>query len=230
MKKLIGMGLLTGGLLLSGVAFAEDTSDRARMKDEPQSAETQKLLRDATEVYRAFAKGSESEVPQNVLNKAECVAVFPNTVTAAVVVGGTHGDGIASCKGTDGKWSQPAFVDLNGGSIGAQVGGKSTDVVLFLMDKPTRTSLREGTFTLGADVSVVAGKFERAYETEAKGVVAYTRNEGAFAGAAINGVSITKDEETTREYYGKDVSYPSLIDGTAKVAKTDDGFVTLLPR
>lgn len=234
MKGILKNSLLSS-LLLLGVPVAQaeanpekDSSDaRARMESPERRGDNAEVIRKASDVYRSFSKNGE--VPTNVLKKAQCVVVIPEVVTAAAVIGGTHGDGIASCK-EKGVWSAPAFVDLTGGSLGAQIGGKSSDIVLFLMDDQAKQALKRGRFTLGADVSVVAGEFERSFETEPKGIVAYTRTSGAFAGASIIGVNLEKDDEAIREYYGKPLSYQALLEGSESVDRSrTESFTNLLP-
>lgn len=98
--------------------------------------------------------GSNGKVPESVLKHAKCIAILPNVITGAFVIGGTHGEGLASCKNTNDSWSQPVPITLNQGSIGLQAGAKSADIVLFFQSKDAVTALKRGNITLGADVSV----------------------------------------------------------------------------
>jgi lipid-binding SYLF domain-containing protein len=211
----------------------EGESPRARM-EEPKMRDTapDKILRNAAEAYRSIVRGTHGEVPASVLSAAKCVAVFPNVVTAALVVGGTHGDGTVSCKTKSGKWSAPGFVDMSGGSFGAQLGGKSSDVVLFFQDDEAVSALKKGKFNLGADAGVTAGTYSAVAEMKQKGIIAYQRSEGAYAGASLTGTNVIKDDRAAESYYNKPIDFVEILEGTTTPAVTAaaDEFVALLPR
>ncbi len=197
---------------------AKEHTDRARITDQDELKEAQTTIQTGTEVFRALVKDSTKRVPTEITNNAKCVVIIPKVITAALVVGGTHGNGVATCRtGTD--WTAPAFVEVAGGSLGAQIGGKSTDVVLFLLDEEAKKALQRGKFTVGADASVVAGNFERSWDTNVRGIVAYTRTEGAFAGASLVGLKLDKDEAAMKNYYGPNTNYVGLLNGETKVEK-----------
>lgn len=223
---------LIAAMLFSVSAMA----DRPSEERASEKREARQTLIDATTVYKALVQGAKSEVPASVVAKAKCVAVFPNVVDAAVVVGGAHGDGVATCKTagttTAFKWNSPAFVDVSGASLGLQVGGRSSDIVLFFMDEEAAKKLRRGTFKLGADASVVAGQFEKGVEIPAKGVIAYAQSEGAFIGASITGVNLGEDKESMKNYYGNSVEYASLLEGRitpSTIPQEANSFISLLP-
>jgi lipid-binding SYLF domain-containing protein len=151
-------------------------------------------------------------------------------MTGAIVIGGTHGTGVATCK-ENGNWSAPAFVKMNSLSFGAQLGGKSSDVVLFILNTKAKTALKRGRLSLGADASVVAGTFDKSFDTSTHGAVAYNRAEGAFAGASLSGGTLASDDEDTEAFYGKEVDYISLLEGIVPTKQNDevDRFRALLP-
>jgi lipid-binding SYLF domain-containing protein len=134
-------------------------------------------------------------------------------MTGALFIGGTHGEGLASCRDSNDAWSQPAAISLNQGSIGLQAGAKSADLVLFFQDKGAVQALKRGNFALGTDVSAVAGNYDSSVDTSRAGVVVYTRTEGVFAGASVNGSKIGNDQKDLAGYYGKDVDYTALLEG-----------------
>jgi len=191
----------------------KDSSMRARMGETKDQARFHTLVDESSEVYSAIAKGPHGEVPASVLANARCIAVLPNVLTGALIVGGTHGEGLASCRDSDKRWSQPASISLNQGSIGLQAGAKSADLVLFFQDQEAEQALKRGEFVLGTDVSAVAGKFDSSIETANKGVIVYSRTAGLFAGASVNGSKISRDEEDLAGYYGKKVNYTALLEG-----------------
>jgi lipid-binding SYLF domain-containing protein len=214
--KLSKIGILVAIAMISPmVSFAEDTDQpmRARMGQSTESADFHKMVDRASEVYSALVKGPHGEVPPSVMKAARCIAVIPNVITGALLVGGAHGKGLASCKDNDNDWSQPAPISLSQGSLGLQAGAKSTDLVLFFQSQEAVTALKRGKFALGTDVSVAAGRFDRNLDTTPAGVLAYSRTEGAFAGISINGSTIGKADDELASYYGKQVNYASLLEG-----------------
>lgn len=209
----------------------QDQSARARMGNVKDQAEFNKMVDEASAVYSAVAKGAHGEVPVSVLNNARCIAVLPNVVTGAIIVGGTHGEGLASCKDSNNVWSQPAAISLNQGSIGLQAGAKSTDLVLFFQSKEAEKALKRGEFKFGTEISAVAGTYDSKVDTSSAAVVAYTRTEGLFAGAAVNGGTIGNDASELETYYGRKVNYEALLEGREKpdTAGYTSKFTKLLP-
>jgi lipid-binding SYLF domain-containing protein len=133
--------IFTIAMFLPLVTYAEnrsssnyDSTSRARLADAQNHSPFQIMVDDATKLYTKVVKGPQGQVPSSVLENARCIAILPNVVTGAFVVGGTHGDGLASCKTNDNKWSHPAAITLSKGSIGLQAGVKSADLVSFLSD------------------------------------------------------------------------------------------------
>ena len=182
----------------------EEIKDQARFH---------KMIDSACEVYSAIAKGPQGEVPASVLKNARCVAILPNVITGALLVGGTMGEGVASCLDKNGKWSQPAPISLKQGSLGLQAGGKSTDLVLFFQNQGAVDNLKRGNFQVGTDISAVAGNYDSKVDTSTAGIVVFNRTEGLFAGTSINGSTIGNDAKDLDSYYGKQVSYTNLLEG-----------------
>jgi len=169
--------------------------------DSSKISEASKTLSQSMEAYQTLTKNRK--VPASVLKNTKCIAVFPKVVTAALGVGGTHGDGVAFCRGSMGaSWDGPVFLDLTGGSLGIQAGVKSTDVVLFMTGDKARSAIQNGSFRLAGDFSAVAGSFDETYVAPPAGVVAYTSTDGLFAGAAVAGVDISHDKDEYRSFYG----------------------------
>lgn len=195
-------------------ALNQDPAVRARMADVKESSSFQARVDEASEVYDAIVKGSHGKVPESVLKNSRCIAIIPDVVTGALLVGGSHGEGFASCKNVNDVWSHPAPISLNQGSIGLQAGAKSADLVMFFQSKDAVSALKRGNFTLGSDISAVAGSYESNVDTSNAGVVVYSRTEGVFAGASVNGSKIGKDEDDLQRYYDKKVNYTALLEGT----------------
>lgn len=207
------------------MAMKDDS--RARMRDN-ETAELGEIARNAAEVYRTLV--TQKTIPESVINRSECISVIPNVITAAAVVGGSHGDGIVHCRLNDGRWSPAAFYDLTRGSLGVQLGAKATDMVLFFTNRDAVAALKEGKVDFGADASVVAGSFDQTFDVSKAGVVAYQKSAGAFMGAAVDGGTLSHDDDANRAYYGQDVKSTAILEGTTAVKAKDTSLITLLPK
>jgi lipid-binding SYLF domain-containing protein len=185
---------------LSSVGFAQ----KAQLKDESKQSEK------AAKVFNEIMGTPDKAIPVDLLEKAECVAVFPEVIKAGFIVGGRGGRGVASCR-SDRGWSAPAFFNLGGGSIGLQIGAQSTDFVLLFMNKDGLNSLLSDKFEIGADASVAAGPVGRqaGASTDIKmdaQILSYSRSKGLFAGLELKGVVISADKDDMRDVYGEGVS------------------------
>jgi len=198
---------------LTAQAADRDQAARASLGDMKDHPPFHTLVDDAHAVYSSIVKGAHGTVPESVLSNARCIAVFPNVVTGAFVIGGTHGDGLASCKDSSDKWTHPAAITMREGSIGLQAGVRTADIVLFFQTSEAEQALKRGDFTLGTDVSATAGKFGRDAKLGDAGVVAYTHSRGLFAGASVTGSKIGKNQKDLKTYYGRDVNYKALLEG-----------------
>jgi SH3 domain-containing YSC84-like protein 1 len=183
--------------------------------DDNNSANTE--LQRATEtVEHLSSTAPDKAVPNDVLQGAKCVAVIPKLIKGAFVVGGEHGDGVATCRTSDGNWSSPAPFATSGVSWGPQIGGKSSDLVMFIMNDEGMNDLLKGHIKLGADVSAAAGPVGRSASADAgykAGVLTYSSSKGAFIGASLNGAELNQNTKATRELYGKDVSFSDILKG-----------------
>jgi len=164
--------------------------------------EAQESLTKSTQLYKTISEGKMGKVPQSVLDTTKCVAIFPDTMTVSMALGGTHGDGVGFCKSAAGTWQNPMFLNLIGGSLGIQAGVKSADMVLYITGEKAAEALKKGTFKLGGELSAVAGTFDKTFAAGHAEVVAYQRAEGLFAGASVDGISISRDESDERAFYG----------------------------
>jgi SH3 domain-containing YSC84-like protein 1 len=179
-----------------------------------QSDEAQRVQESIT-VFNEIMKAPDKAIPNSVLGKAEGIAVFPGTIKGGFVVGGEHGRGILSSRNS-GKWSAPAFMSINGGSIGAQIGAQAVDVVLVIMSKHGLQNLVSNDFKIGADAGVAAGPVgrEASASTDASmraEILSYSRARGLFAGVTLNGASITSDHDADKRFYGKALTTPEII-------------------
>jgi lipid-binding SYLF domain-containing protein len=169
----------------------------------------------AATVFREIMNTPDKGIPRDLLNKAECIAVFPSVLKAGFVFGGQGGRGVASCR-THGGWSAPLFLNLKGGSVGLQIGAQSTDFVLLFMNENGLKSLLSDKFELGADASVAAGPVgrEAGASTDLKldsEILSYSRSRGLFGGLELKGVVITQDKDDNRGVYGDDVTSSQVL-------------------
>jgi lipid-binding SYLF domain-containing protein len=194
-------------VLVSGVvtALAGVSSDEANR------------LHAAATTVRELRATPDKGIPADLFKRAACVAVIPGLKKAAFLVGGEYGKGVASCR-TGQTWSPPAFLEIEKGSAGLQIGGEETDLVLLVMNKTGMDKLVGDKVNLGADVSVAAGPVGRdaAASTDAKmtaEILAYSRAKGAFAGIDVSGGSLRPDKKANANAYGADVTARDVLDG-----------------
>ena len=170
---------------------------------------------EAARVLKEIQEAKDTTIPKQILEKARAIAVFPSTVKGAFLVGAQRGKGVISGR-MDGKWSAPAFVTLTGGSLGLQIGGQATDIVLVVMNERGMENLSSNSFKIGGDASVAAGPVGREataatdYKFEAE-ILSYSRSRGAFAGLSLNGSTIRADRDANRHVYGSDFTTKEIV-------------------
>ncbi|MGB8800133.1 MAG: lipid-binding SYLF domain-containing protein [Candidatus Acidiferrales bacterium] len=174
----------------------------------------------AAEVFQEIMNAPDA-IPQNVLNKARCIAIIPGDTKFAFIFGANYGRGLAVCRTATG-WSAPMFLAVEGGSVGYQIGGSSTDLILLFMNDHALHSLLSDRFKLGGDVSVAAGPVgrEATASTDLKltaEILSYSRTRGIFAGASLDGTVVQADKSGNRAMYGPDVTRHRILDGNIPV-------------
>lgn len=175
-------------------------------------------------------------IPKELLDKAECVIVFPGVKKFAVGVGGSYGRGAMTCRtGPDfkGGWSAPTLMNLEGGSIGFQLGGQSTDYVLLVMNDRGATSVLSSKVKIGADASAAAGPKGRtaAAATDAAmqaEILSYSRARGLFAGVSLEGSTLRPDNEGNTLVYGSQIPGRDIVKGTIAVPSAAHPMVEIL--
>jgi lipid-binding SYLF domain-containing protein len=177
------------------------------------------------------------DIPQDLLDKAECVIVYPSVLKAAFVVGGSYGRGAMTCRTGEhftGPWSAPAMMALEGASIGFQLGGQATDFVLLVMNPRGASSLLSSKVKLGADASAAAGPKGRNAEastdvTLRAEVLTYSRARGLFAGISLTGSTVRPDNDANERIYDKKVDATDIIrKGAVAVPPAAQKMVSLL--
>ncbi len=176
-------------------------------------------------------------IPQDLLDKADCVVVFPSVLKAAFIVGGSYGRGAMSCrKGANfrGPWGAPTMMALEGGSVGFQIGGQATDFVLLVMNESGARGILASKVKLGGDASVAAGPVGRdsSAETDAtlrSEILSYSRARGLFAGVSLEGSTIRPDNGDNRRVYGKEIPAREIVlSGTVAVPPAAEQLISTL--
>jgi lipid-binding SYLF domain-containing protein len=202
--------LMTTLLILTSCCSSAYAADQEE-KDENRLLNSGTVLKEILDV--------PDDIPQDLLDKADCVVVFPSVLKAAFILGGSYGRGAMSCrKGEDfrGSWGAPTMMALEGGSFGFQIGGEATDFVLLVMNDRGASGILTSKVKLGADASVAAGPVGRTVSAETDAtlradILSYSRSRGAFAGVALEGSTIRPDNGANRKIYGKEVPARRIV-------------------
>lgn len=177
----------------------------AQNKDAKRIGDATKQSQKAAKVFTEIMNVPEKAIPQDLIDEAEAIAVFPGVIKAGFIVGGRGGRGVISRR-TGSSWSAPAFFNLGGASIGLQIGASSTDFVLLFMNEDALKGLLEDKLEIGGEGSIAAGPVGRAASasTDAQlkaGILSYSRSKGAFAGLELKGVVINPDNDANEAVY-----------------------------
>jgi len=198
--------------------FAEVASASGQTKDDDRLRNSGTVLKEILDV--------PDNIPQGLLDKADCVVVFPSVLKAAFIVGGSYGRGAMTCrKGDDfkGPWGAPTMMALEGGSFGFQIGGQATDFVLLVMNESGARGILASKVKLGGDASVAAGPVGRdaSADTDAtlrSEILSYSRARGLFAGVSLEGSTIRPDNGDNRRVYGRKIPAREIVlSGTVAV-------------
>ncbi len=221
MKKLLVLLLLCA---LAPAAFA--------------SKEEEDRVRDSGEVLKEILNIPD-DIPQDLIDKAECLVIMPSVKKGAIGIGGSYGRGVMICRSGEhytGPWGPPALYALEGISIGFQLGGQATDFVLLVMNPQGATSLLSSKVKLGADASAAAGPKGRTAEGATDVVMkaeilSYSRNKGLFAGISLEGSTLRSDGSANEKLYGRKLTAKEIIrDGAVKVPTCAQPLVQLLDK
>jgi lipid-binding SYLF domain-containing protein len=202
-------------LLLAVALFGFPATLRAA--DDKDIKETDRL-RNAGQVAREIMNIPD-DIPKDLLDKADCVIVFPSVLKAAFIVGASYGRGAMSCRSGDefnGPWSAPTMMALEGGSFGLQIGGQATDFVLLVMNQRGANAILESKVKIGGDASAAAGPVGRtaAASTDVTlraEILSYSRSRGLFAGISLEGSTLRPDNDANERIYGKKVDAKDIV-------------------
>ncbi len=181
-----------------------------------------KRLDAAADVMTEIMAAPDKGIPQDLLEKAECLVIVPGLKKGAFIIGAKYGKGFMSCRKSSGVgWSAPGSIRVEGGSFGFQIGGSETDVVLLVMNQGGAKKLLSSKFTLGADASAAGGPVGRTSSaaTDAQmhaEILTYSRARGLFAGVSLEGATLRPDDDWNKELYGSALTNSDIVLGNTK--------------
>ncbi len=191
--------------LLASAGFADDKKEVERVKD--------------SGTVMSQILNIPDDIPQDLLDKADCVVVLPSVLKLTIGIGGSYGRGVMTCRSGEkfkGPWGAPTMIELEGGSLGLQLGGQPTDFVLLLMNPRGAEAVLSGKVKLGADAAAAAGPLGRdaAAATDATmraEILSYSRSRGLFAGVSLEGSTLRPDNDANRNLYGKEFPAKNIV-------------------
>jgi len=206
MRKLTA---LFSALLLIGLPAATAAADKEKVEDRVENCGT--VLKEIMDI--------PEDIPPDLVDKAECVIVYPSVLKAAFVIGGSYGRGAMTCRTGEhftGPWGAPTMMALEGGSVGFQIGGQATDFVVLVMNPRGARSILNSKVKLGADASAAAGPKGRdaSASTDATlraEILSYSRARGLFAGVSLEGSTVRPDNDANEKLYGKKVTATEIV-------------------
>jgi lipid-binding SYLF domain-containing protein len=177
----------------------------------------ERLAESATVLQEVLA-APDKGIPEDLLRKAHCVVVVPGVKQGAFIVGAKYGRGFLLCRTADGGWGAPGALRIEGGSVGFQIGGSETDVVMLVMDQRSMKGILSSKFTLGGSADVAAGPVGRSSTAQTDAtmnakILSYSRSRGVFAGIALTGATLRQDLDQNAEMYGKQVTNADIVSG-----------------
>jgi SH3 domain-containing YSC84-like protein 1 len=182
----------------------------------------------SADVLTDMMKASDKGIPQDLINKAQCVVVVPNMKKAGFIFGAKYGRGFAMCRRPGGAgWTAPASMRIEGGSFGLQIGGSESDLILLVMNDSGMKHLLADKFTIGAEAAGAAGPVGR--ETTAQTdaalhaeMLSYSRSRGIFGGLTLDGATLRPDSDSNTELYGHDIKNKEILTGDVKAPALAD--------
>ena len=214
--------------------FAADDCDCSHFPIKPKACVPRCALNASAAVLTEIMSAPDKGIPQDLLDKSQCIAIVPGLKKGAFIIGGQYGKGFISCRrGGVVGWSAPAAIRVEGGSFGFQIGGSETDVVMLVINQRGVNKLLSSKFTIGADASAAAGPVGRTSSalTDAQmhaEILTWSRARGLFAGISLEGATLRPDEDWNTELYGKSVSNSNIVFGSTEAPASAAWLITVL--
>lgn len=193
-------------------------------------------LEEAGAVFQEIMDVKEKSIPQDLLDKAECAIVVPGVKSGAFIVGGKYGRGFVTCRKSGGGWGAPGAVKVAGGSIGFQIGGSETDVVMLVMnERGAKRLFEKSKFTIGGEAMAAAGPVGRTSSAETDAtmraeILSWSRSRGVFAGVSLKGSSMTDDDDAIKSLYGSKMKNSAIVFGSTPAPASAGKLLGLLSK
>jgi lipid-binding SYLF domain-containing protein len=200
------------------------------------ASDAPKRLQSAAESFKEVMGIPDKAIPQDLLDKAECIVIIPDLKKGAFILGGKYGKGFVSCRKKDGVgWSAPGSVRIEGGSVGFQIGASEMDVFMLVMNDRGMERLLGDKFTLGGDATVAAGPVGRVAQAETDArmtaeILAWSRARGLFAGIALDGATMREDADWNLDLYGKPLKNREIVEGSVAPPRSAEPLLRELDR
>ena len=201
-----------------------------------EKAKTAERLNEAVTVISEIMDTPDKGIPQDLLDKSQCIVIVPGLKKGAFILGGKYGKGFVSCRKNGGQgWGAPAAVRVEGGSVGLQIGGSASDVVMLIMNERGMQKLMASKFTLGGEGEVAAGPVGRdaTAQTDAfmhAEILSWSRSRGVFAGISLQGATLRQDLDDNHELYGKAYENKDILEGKVGVPAKASKLISLLDK
>jgi lipid-binding SYLF domain-containing protein len=198
------------------------------------TTKTAERLDDSASLFSEIMSTPDRAIPQELLERAQCVVIVPELKKAAFVVGAKYGRGFAVCRGAAGSgWGPPAAIRIEGGSIGFQIGVSSTDVLMLVMNKRGMRRLSSSKFTIGGDAAAAAGPVGRSASAQTDAfvsaeILSYSRSKGLFAGVSLEGATLRNDLDENEILYGKRWTSKQILGSGAKMPEAASKLISVL--
>jgi lipid-binding SYLF domain-containing protein len=225
----VGVSLVSMPAAQSGSA-----QQRQELSDEAE------VITESIQVLQELTATPDKGIPNHLFQRAEAIIVIPSLIKGGFVIGGKHGKGIVSVRDRSTReWSPPAIVKMTGGSIGWQIGVEKVDLAMLVMNRDGVTELLEDKFTIGGSASLTAGPVGRSADAATNAqmgskILAYSRSQGLFAGASLEGAGLHADDDDNAELYGEAVRLRDVLNRktvtTPKIADTWREFISRITR
>jgi len=220
MKQTIVLSML----LATAPLFAQKTA-----------SEDTKRMNEAASVLDEIMGAKDQSIPDELMEKAHCIGIVPNLKRVGFVVGAKFVKGVLSCRTSDGRWSAPSVIRIEGGNIGLQIGAGETDVVFVVMNAKGEEQLSKDKFTVGGDISGMAGPVGRSATAQTDAlmraeIVSYSRSRGLFAGVTLDGATLRPDNDDNRKIYGREIAQKDILHGAVSAPAGADTLIATLNR
>ncbi len=196
-------------------------------------SDVDKRLDAAATVFSEVMQTPDKAIPQELIDRAQCIVVIPGMKGGAFIFGAKYGKGFLSCRKKSGTgWTAPGSVRIEGGSFGLQIGGTETDVILLVMNERGADRLLSSKFTLGGDASVAAGPVGRSATAQTDAymtaeILSWSRSRGVFAGVSLQGSTLRQDSDDNKSLYGKSIDNTDIVSKEVATPKAADKLISL---